>query len=533
MNDYSSHLALQVNTYVDYSLPQTLDDVEMSPERDNWIKAMEEEMSALHENRTWNLTENPGNKNVIKCKWVFQKKFNSEGNIEKFKARLVAKGFQQRRGIDYDEIFAPVAKLSTIRTVLAIANHKDLFLHQMDVKTAFLNGVLEEEIYMYQPEGYNSVNSGMVCKLNKSLYGLKQSPRCWNKRFNDFMVTSGFERSKNDYCLYSRFEEGLTFYVILYVDDLILCCNDLNKIQNMKNRLCKEFKMTDFGKLKFFLGIEIERDEEKGTLSMSQKQYILKLLDRFQMTDCKGVNTPMEKGLQLEKNISSVVINKPYRELIGCLMYLMLATRPDICYTINFFSKFQNNFTEEHWIHLKRVLRYLKETVDEKLVYQKTKDSNPEIMCFADADWANDVDDRRSISGFVCKIYGSCVSWSTKKQPTVSLSSTEAEFISLCSTVCEALWLKKLVSEIEQITPTVVIFEDNQACISIAKNPREHGRMKHIDTKYLFIRECIENYNLDIKYICSQKQQADLFTKSLSGPLFVYFKNLLGILSTG
>lgn len=507
-----SYMALNAENFVE-DIPINFEDIARRPDKDLWMKAIQEEVDALHKNSTWELTDLPPGRRAIQSKWVFKIKRNEENSIEKYKARLVAKGCSQRPGFDFNETYAPVVKLTTVRIVLALAVRFDLHIHQMDVKTAFLNGTIREEIYMKLPSGFKS-NEQKVCKLKKSLYGLKQAPRMWNEEFDQYIKKFQFHRCESDYCLYVKIQQTFRFYLVLFVDDLLLVSDSIEEIDKMKTILSKKFEMTDMKEVKYFLGFLVEK--QSGKLKISQKSYIEKVLLRFGMVECKIANTPMESNLKLVVSDAMPVTSKPYKELIGCLMFIMTISRPDISAAVNYFSRMQAAPTDQHWVYLKRVVRYLKGTINLKLVFNKEVDV-PVLEGYADSDWGTDVNDRKSTSGFVFKLFGSPVSWSTRKQPTVSLSSTEAEYIALCNAVCECLWIQSILKEmnIDNSIPGI-IYEDNQACLSIARNPKQHQRMKHIDIKYNFIRNVVQEEKVHLEYIETRNQLADIFTKGLS-----------------
>ena len=399
----------------------------------------------------------------------------------------------------------------------------------MDVKTAFLNGNLKEEIYMNQPDGFEEGDRNLVCRLQKSLYGLKQAPRSWNEAFNSFVLSLGFKRSNYDCCLYWKRSGDVIVYLLLYVDDILLMTNNIEEVKRIKAQLSEKFEMTDMGEIKQFLGIKVERDVNQGRLKISQPKYIDGMLKRFGMEDCRPTSTPMEQKPQFGLRENQEVTKYPYKELIGCLSYLMLSTRPDIAAAVNTFSRYQSAPTDEHWNHLKRILRYLKGTRDLGLVYSRATDSSP-LVGYADADWGNDGVDRRSVSGFTFQIYGSTVSWTTRKQNTVALSSTEAEYVSLSQAACEAIWLRNVLQEfgVSIVEPTQ-IFEDNQSCMRIAEEPRDHRRMKHVDIRFHFIRECIQNKTILPVYISTKEQVADIFTKGLPAGPFLHLRKKLNL----
>lgn len=519
-------MALSAEDYID-DVPLSIVDIKFRPDSAKWMEAVNREMNSLLQNNTWVLTELPEGRSTVDCKWVFKRKHDQNGLPCEYKARLVARGFSQRKGFDYQETYSPVAKIASFRILLAIAAQFNLEIHQMDVKTAFLNGNLNEEIYMTQPDGFAKDN--LVCKLNKSIYGLKQASRMWNDRFHQFIVKLGFQRSEYDYCLYVIQDNNITVYLLLYVDDLILVGNNLIEINRIKSLLSAEFEMKDMKELKYFLGISIERDIGNGTLFISQEAYLKNVLKRFGMENCKGTRTPMELNVQLPRDENAAKTSMPYKELIGCLMYVVLTSRPDLSASVNYLSQFQSCATDTHYQHLKRILRYIKQTAGLKLIYQRTESAEP-LIGYADADYANDQNDRKSISGFVFKVFGSTITWSSRKQNTIALSSTEAEYIALSSAACEAVWIRGFLQDIGiKIEKPTKIYEDNQACIGIAEEPREHKRMKHIDVKYNKIRELVFLKMIKVLYVPSAQQLADIFTKSLPANSFEYLRSKLNL----
>lgn len=526
-HDVCVAFALNAEAYVD-EIPDTIEALQKRDDWPLWKRAIEDELRSLEKNRTWDLVEAPAGRRVVSCKWVFRIKKKEDGTAARYKARLVAKGCSQRAGYDYQETYAPVVRMSTVRTLLAVAVQQNLHLHQMDVRTAFLNGHLNETVYMRQPPGFE--RGSKVCKLNKSLYGLKQAPRSWNERFNQFILKLGFKRSPYDCCLYTMVTKDVKLYLVLYVDDIVLASNSLEELKNVKVQLAKEFEMEDLEELRNFLGLKIERDVEKGTLTINQSQYVSGLLKRFGMDQCKPLGTPLEANVKLaRKKDEEAVTEHPYRELIGCLTYLMLSSRPDISIAVNFLSRFQSAATDTHWIHLKRVLRYLQGTKEFSLEYKRSETADP-LVGFADADWGSDIDDRRSTSGFVFKVFGNTVSWTSRKQATVSLSSTEAEYVSLSQAACESIWLMNLLSDFGiALDAPAVIHEDNQSCIHIAEEPRDQKRMKHLDIRYNYIRECIQDELIKVQYIPTKDQLADVFTKGLPAVSFKKHRSTLGL----
>ncbi|KAG4038241.1 hypothetical protein PC123_g26197 [Phytophthora cactorum] len=355
---------------------------------------------------------------------------NQDGEIERFKARLVAKGFSQKYGIDYDETFAPVAKLTSIRTLLSLAAKYNLTVHQMDVKTAFLNGSLDKDIYMVQPDGYkDEEHPDYVCQLQRSLYGLKQSPRMWNQTIDNFMLELGFKKCEANHCIYVKRDDQDMIFVALYVDDLVLASNNDKLLKSTKKALSERFDMTDLGHLKYFLGMEIDQDVVTGKVSMRQTKFAKDILEKFGMEHSNPVKTPQDPGLKLTNTMceggckhEETMAKVPYRNAVGCLMYLMVGTRPDLAAAVGVLSQFAADPCPAHWQAHKRVFRYIKGTRTHGIEIQAASEDG--LQGYSDADWAGDVETRRSTSGYTLMMNGGYISWRTKKQRTVALSST-------------------------------------------------------------------------------------------------------------
>ena len=480
-----------------------------------WKAAVDEEVRALAKNGTWEITDLPRGKKPVGCKWIFTVKYKADGNVDRYKARLVAKGFTQSYGIDYQETFAPVAKLNTVRVLLSLAANLDWSLHQLDVKNAFLNGDLEEEVYMDIPAGLETTsNFNKVCRLRKSLYGLKQSPRAWFERFTKVVKGYGFVQCQSDHTLFVKhFPERKLAILIVYVDDIILTGNHEGKIDLLKKLLTKEFEIKDLGNLKYFLGMEIARSK-KG-IAVSQRKYVLDLLNETGMLGCKPAKTPMDSTVKLEESDGSPPVDKGrYQRLVGKLIYLS-HTRPDIGFSVSMVSQFMNNPTEKHMTAVTRILRYLKMTPGKGLFFQRT--TKKEIEIFSDADWASSVTDRRSTSGYCSFVWGNLVTWRSKKQSVVARSSAEAEFRAMAQGICEGIWLNRLLEELRVLSKhPLVLYCDNQAAISIAKNPVHHDRTKHVEIDRHFIKEKIEEGFFKVSFIPTNCQTADILTKALA-----------------
>ena len=509
--------------------PKTFDDALNSDHSQEWKVAADFEYSSLIENQTWDLVKLPEGHNIVGCKWVFRVKYDGNGKVNCFKGRLVAQGFSQRHGVDYEEIFSPVVHLSSIRTLLAFAAKKKLHVHQMDVVSAFLNGELKEEIYMKQPPGYvQSGKENLVCKLRKSIYGLKQSPRCWNQKLCDHLKSLGFKESGADSCVFVKNESSTLKIIAVYADDLILIAKSLSEIQQMKDSLSKTFRMKDMGQLRYCLGINFELTEQG--ISLCQKQYLIKLLERYMLTEANTVTTPVDPNVKLVKDdsYSKKVDAAQYQSMVGSLLHAARATRPDIAHAVGIVSKFNAAPTQAHLTAVKRIFRYLKGTIELKLQYRPDGEN---LLRFSDADWANDMDDRHSTTGNVFTMSGGAISWLSQKQTTVALSTAEAEYVALGSATQEAIWLYQLLNDLKIDTKgSIEIMEDNQSTIAMAKSSVGHKRTKHIDIKHHFIKETVQTGKITLSYCPTANMLADIFTKRLPRTQFEKLRDGLGLI---
>ena len=514
--------------------PKSIKDALNSVHSEEWKKAMNSEYSSLMKNKTWTLVPRPADINVVGNRWLYKLKRNGDGTINRFKSRLVAQGFTQTHGIDYDEVFSPVARNSAIRCLLALANANDWEIHQMDVKTAFLNGILDCDVYMEQPPGFiDPEKPDYVCKLEKSLYGLKQSARCWNNTLDEFLKSQGYIRGGADGCIYVKVVQGSTggqFVIfVIYVDDIIPISNNVSMLEVEKALLCDKFEMVDNGDAHYVLGMLIKRDRKSHTLSITQPIYLKGVLEKFKMSDCKAVATPMEPGTVFQKRSENEVScdKQMYQQAVGCLTYAATSTRPDICVALGVLSQYMSDPSESHWCGIKRLLRYLRGTLDYGLVFSP---GDGVLVGFSDADWAGDLDTRRSTSGYVFKVGNSTVSWCSKKQKTVAKSTTEAEYVALSMAVQECIWLRRLLDDIgcSESVPTV-IYEDNNGAIDLSRNAKHHTRTKHIDISYHFTREKVQSGEVSIVYCPTDEMVADVMTKGLARMKFQKFRDALGV----
>ena len=525
----------------DDDVPSTYTEAISNSDGVKWKQAMNEEMQSLHKNRTWEFMSLPKGKKAIGCKWVYAKKEGFPGKNEiRYKARLVAKGYAQKEGIDYNEVFSPVVKHSSIRILLALVAQYDLELVQLDVKTAFLHGDLEEEIYMTQPDGFKVADKeNWVCKLTKSLYGLKQSPRQWYKRFDQFMKGQRYTRSKFDHCVYfQKLQEGSFIYLLLYVDDMLIASKSKVEIERLKTQLNLEFEMKDLGEAKKILGMEIWRDRAHDRVSLSQKQYLKKVLQQFGMNEqTKPVSTPLASHFKLSAQLSpstnterEYMLQVPYSNAVGSLMYSMVCTRPDISQAVSIVSRYMHNPGKGHWQAVKWILRYIQKTVDVGLLFKQDNTLGKGVIGYVDSDYAGDLDKRRSTTGYVFTLAGGPISWKSTLQSTVALSTTEAEYMAVTEAVKEAIWLQGMVKTLGLDQEHINMYCDSQSAIHLAKNQVYHARTKHIDVRFHFVREIIEEGKICLQKIKTADNPADMMTKVVTTIKFEHCLNLINIL---
>jgi transposase InsO family protein len=507
---------------------------------EKWKSAMDDEYNSLQSNGTWRLVPRPTDQNVIGSRWTFKLKLGPDGEVVRHKARLVAQGYSQTQGIDFDEVFSPVAHRTTIRALLSYANSNDLHIHQMDVKTAFLNGLIDCDLYMEQPEGYKDADKpDYVCKLVKGIYGLKQAARCWNSRIDEFFTEAGYVKTSADSCIYlkSVIDNGKFIIIVLYVDDIVPMSNDLVLLKCEKETLSRTFQMTDNGEIGYILGMVIKRDRPNRIMSISQPSYVKATLSKFGMSQCKPVPTPMESGAKFYKTDDNdeECDKQRYQQAIGCLTYLSTSTRPDISTAVNTLSQFMSRPNSMHWTAVKRVFRYLNGTSDFGLRY--VGGDLDTLVGFSDADWAGDIVTRRSTSGYVFLYGSSLISWRSCRQATVAKSSTEAEYVALSMATQEAIWLRRLFTDLKvdvtEPTSVTMIFEDNQGAIDLSKNPKHHNRTKHIDVSFHFVRERVASKEVDVQYLATEHNVADVMTKGLPRVSFEKFRAGMGVCYVG
>jgi transposase InsO family protein len=514
-----------------------------SPYRAQWEQAMREELDSINANHTYTLVPLPAGRRAIGSKWVYKIKRHADGSVDRFKARLVAKGYAQRHGIDFTETFAPVVRFSSLRAILAIAAAKDYEVHQMDVKTAFLNGDLDEDIYMHQPDGHSASGGEqqqLVWKLEKSLYGLKQAGRAWNKTMDAALIGMGFRPTHSDSCVYVMRDDSSVMYLLVYVDDLLLVASDSAQLTSVKAQLSSRFEMKDMGEAQFILGVQITRDRARRRLYLSQAEYIRTVLERFDMLECKPAASPMATGVKLLKtqlasgasgSIDSTVMDStPYASAVGALMYAALVTRPDIAFAVTSLCQFMSAPSLSHWQAAKRVMRYLQGTRHRELAYGWAGGQDKQLYGYSDSDWGNDVNDRRSFTGWVFLLHDSAVSWQSCKQPTVALSSTEAEYMAATQATREAVWWRSFMTELGyRPSAATTVHSDSQGAIALSINPEHHKRTKHIDIQHHYVREQVEAGSVVLPHIGTELMVADVLTKPLSAERHTELTGKMGV----
>lgn len=521
LQDYECAMTSQLTNQ---SEPKTYKQAISCANSQEWKEAMNSEYNSILSHDTWELVDRPYQANVVGTKWTYKLKETSDGET-RYKARLVAQGFKQIEGIDYQDIFSPVARYSTIRMLFAYATQKDLKIRHLDVVTAFLHSEIDTEIFVAQPLGFVSPgNEDKVCRLKKAIYGLKQASRTWYFKLESIFESMKLVKSKNDPCLcYLQADNKYQLIVIVFVDDMIVFYDHENIINWFIGSLKKHVSIKDLGPVKKLLGINVVRDPKRGTIKLHQEDYIKKLLKDYNMDECTNCSKPIDPGMILQPDLTPKTPEEidelkkiPYQNAIGSLMYLLQATRPDIAYAVSLLSRFNNSYNKSHWSAVKNLLRYVKGTSQLGLTF--TKNGATEVFGYCDASYASDKDDYKSVTGYVFLMQGSAISWRSKKQSTVAKSSTEAELQSLSDAVDEALWLKKITEELklEDKGPTILMC-DNKSTIEFSKNSKFSHALKHVNVKYHSIKEKIDNQEIELKHVPTNKMVADMLTKAV-GP---------------
>ena len=518
-------LLMRADKY-DENIPQQFRDIlRFSKEqKDEWIKACKEEIEALRNRHVFDLVDLPSNKKPIANRWVFDIKADGRK-----RARLVAKGFQQKEGIDYNAIFSPVIRYETVHLMFALGALENWHFEALDVKTAFLYGTLDEEVYMKQPEGFViRGKENKVLRLKKAIYGLKQASHSWWEELKTSMSQLGFKHTQSDAGVFARnYKNGDKIIVIVYVDDALFASSNKKLALEAKSQFMKKWECRDLGEAKEFLGMKIRQDGK--TISLSQTQYLKQVLERFRMQNCKFAKTPLPTGWRATENHEKATpeFRLRYQAIIGSLLYLMIGTRPDIAFAVTRLAQYAANPSKEHMDKALYVCKYLAGTIDYELVFDGN--SNKGLLAYCDSDYAGCTDTRRSITGYLVKIADGIICWQSHAQKTVALSSTEAEYMALSDCSRQIVWLQSLLGELGFSHTRTPIYGDNQGSMFIGSNPVQDRRTKHIDIRYHFIREKIVEGKVEVFFIQGDKNIADMFTKNLGNIKFKEFRSQLGI----
>jgi hypothetical protein len=508
-----------------------------------WVAATEKEMSALLGQNVGTLVEAsaiPSGVKPLTCRWLYKIKYNDKNEPIQWKARLVVQGFKQTYGVDYTDTFAPTAKSKSIKIILADAAMNDKELNQFDVDTAFLNAKLKEAVYVKLPDGCGPI-SGKIWKLNKALYGLKQAPHEWNSEMNDTLISLGYTPTKSDPCIYVKRVGKQVIIIYLYVDDSIISYHRSIKSVWLKDFdiIKSKYKIKDLGNCEWILNMKVVRDRTAGTITLSQEAYVKQLLidHGMDINTVTVVDNPCDPSLSTVISHSELLDSNQhnkFRSIIGGLSYAAHMTRTDIAYAVAVLSRHLAAPTMQHLNAAKRILRYLAGTSHYSMIFRKPSNQDTTldqyaIVAYTDASHANDLSDRKSTTGTIIKLFGNTICWQSKKQKCVALSSTEAEYYALSSTVCEALWVKTWLYEVFNINYTILTLCDNQSSIHLSAHDAIHQRSKHIDIRYHFIRDHIKQNNIDVKWLQTAKQEADILTKCMVTKQFklLVSKNLL------
>ncbi|GJU14045.1 retrovirus-related pol polyprotein from transposon TNT 1-94 [Tanacetum coccineum] len=494
----------------------------------SWIDAMQEEIHEFERLKVWELMSCPDNVFLIKLKWIYKVKTNESGGVLKNKARLVAQGFRQEEGINFEESFALVARIEAIRIFVANVAHKNMIIYQMDIKMAFLNGELKEEVYVSQPKGFvDQDNPSHVYKLKKALYGLKQAPHAWYDMLSSFLISQQFSKGAVDPTLFTRHARNDILLVQIYVDDIIFASTNTAMCDEFANQMTNKFKMSMMGQMSFFLGLQISQSP-RG-IFINQSKYASEIVKKYGLHTTDSVDTPMIENKKLDEDLQGKPVDATlYRGMIGSLMYLT-SSRPDLNYVVCLCAWYQAKPTEKHLQAVKRVFRYLNETINMGLWY--SKDTDMSLTAYADVDHVGCQDTRRSTSGSAQFLGDRLVSWSSMKQKSIAISSTEAEYTALSGCCSQILWMRSQLTDYGFKFNKIPLYRDNKSALALCCNNVQHSRVKHIDILYHFIKEQVENRIVELYFIRTEYQLADIFTKPLPRERFNYLINNLGMKS--
>ena len=519
--DHEDIMACLTDTKASHHIPQSYKHA-MATDPERWMIPMKVEMDTLKTKRTWDLVKAPAGANIMASMWVYDIKWDGEGNRIKDKARLVGKGYTQQLGVDYNETWAGVTRLESVRMTAAIAAKRDLKLWRIDFVGAYLNSLTKEDIYMKQPEGFIEPGyEDYVCKLIHTIYGTMQGAHDWYETLRETFNKLGYTTSHADPCVRFKTEDGNYTITDTYTDDIFGASNDEQEVKRRKDEIGKVWEIKDVGENEYFLGMRVQQDLKLGTIRLTQRPYWEHVINRFRLEHITPRNTPLPTGISLDTNMSpkteserEQMNDKPYRSVLGSVMWGQLATRPDLSFSISLLARFQANPGVEHWNALMHVIGYVKNTLDYGLTYSRDADLSPHA--FVDADYGGCKDTRRSTSGYVFLMAGAPVTWSSKRQATVALSTVEAEYVAMSRCAQQMVWMHSWLREvkIDYSTPGL-IRGDNRGAIALTKNTKDHSKVKHIDIRHHYIRELLQSGIIKFEQVSSADNLADLFTKSL------------------
>ena len=515
--------------------PTTIEEARRWPDWAKWDEAIKAELRSLDDAHTWDVVERPTKTNVVSCKWVFKVKKNAAGEVDKYKARLVARGFTQQLGVDYDETYAPVARLASIRLILAIAARQDWDVDVFDFHSAFLNGKLDDDeiIYMELPPGFDKDGRDLVAKLCVALYRSKQGALKWYQRLSKVLGVLGFKRMEADWGVFVALIGAHILILASHVDDCTITGSSDNLIKSFKAEIGSRFRITDLGPISWLLGMKITRDRSARTISLSQEPYINAILARFNFVDAKPVATPLDPNVPLSESQSprttsevAKMRNIPYRQATGSLIYLVAGTRPDIAFATSYVCQYNGNPGWAHWEAVKRIYRYLLGTKSLTLTYGTETRG---LVGYIDADGASQ-EHRHAITGFAFLIDGGAILWGSRKQELVTLSTAESEYVAVTHAAKEAIWLRCLINEVfRPLQHPTILYGDNQAAIALTKDGSFHACTKHIDIHYHFIRFSVEQGHIRFLYCPTNSMIADTLTKALPSTKAKHFAFELGL----
>lgn len=511
-------------------IPNSYKEAMNGEDKEDWGEAARQEIKSLNDNKTFSLASLPEGKTTIGSRWTFDLKPGMNNEPLRYKARLVAKGYSQRPGEDYGETYASVVTYDAFRMLMSTSAAKDLEMRQVDIKTAFLNGPLEEEIYLQQPEGFIIPGQeDKVLRLHKCIYGLKQASHVWEMHFTGYLKQQGFIQSEADPCLFTRARGEEILYLAIWVDDGVLASNRLEAIEKFLEDLSRKFQIRSYP-LERFVGVTITRDRGKRQIHLSQPDYAAHVVRNFRMESCHPVAIPADPNVHLVKPAKGSQLDEtfPYRQAVGSLLYLAVVTRPDISLAVGLVARFIEKHDSSHVRAIRRIIAYLKGTYDYGIRFTGFDSDSP--VGYTDADWAGCHETRQSTTGSIFIHHGGPIAWTSRRQSCVSQSSTEAEYIAASETAKSAIWIRRALPDLrEGQRGPITIFCDNQGAIQLVHHPDQRPRTKHIDVRFHFVRQQQEKGEIDVQYVCTASQLADILTKPLPGPRFAVMREALGI----